>query len=271
MGDTPNSKRVIFDVGAHMGEDLSFYLALGYDVVAIEANPSLVTGLEERFADDIAEGRLTIMPVAVGARQGSVTFYLNSEHSVWGTADPMWAERNRKMGTESVEIEVPSMDVLDIIADHGCPEYIKIDIEGADLACLKALSTGPCRPKYVSIESCKTSWRDLMTEFEVLESQGYRRFKVVRQGRHHRYNGEFRAVDGSMVDYHFDKDSSGPFGPYLRGRWLTKEQAVRRYRIIFAGYLTLGDTTLAHKAMQRVPVVRRGLDIVGWYDTHASL
>ena len=33
---------LIFDIGMHTGEDTRFYLNIGYDVIAIEANPFLV-------------------------------------------------------------------------------------------------------------------------------------------------------------------------------------------------------------------------------------
>src|SRR5260221_7698885 len=37
--------RVIYDVGAHRGEDAAFYLQKGFAVVAVEANPLLAADL----------------------------------------------------------------------------------------------------------------------------------------------------------------------------------------------------------------------------------
>ncbi len=37
--DTLTKPDLVFDVGAHKGEDSDFYLNLGYRVVAVEANP----------------------------------------------------------------------------------------------------------------------------------------------------------------------------------------------------------------------------------------
>ena len=58
---------------------------------------------------------------------------------------------------------------------------MKIDIEGADLLCIEALTDFEDRSQRVSIESTKTSWPDMKREFALLRSLGYSRFKVVDQ------------------------------------------------------------------------------------------
>jgi 16S rRNA A1518/A1519 N6-dimethyltransferase RsmA/KsgA/DIM1 with predicted DNA glycosylase/AP lyase activity len=45
----PNNK-LIYDVGAHQGEDTDFYLKKGFAVVAIEAVPEFCKSLEKRFS-----------------------------------------------------------------------------------------------------------------------------------------------------------------------------------------------------------------------------
>jgi FkbM family methyltransferase len=42
-------KTLIYDVGAHKGEDTKFYLAKGFSVVAIEASPELCDQLQHKF------------------------------------------------------------------------------------------------------------------------------------------------------------------------------------------------------------------------------
>jgi hypothetical protein len=51
------------------------------------------------------------------------------------------------------------------------------------MLCVDALKTISCRPKFISLESTKTSWSDLLKEFNTLETLGYTKFKVVRQER----------------------------------------------------------------------------------------
>ena len=51
---------LIVDVGMHQGDDISYYLASGYDVVAVEENAEFRKARRKRCAAEIAAGRLTI-------------------------------------------------------------------------------------------------------------------------------------------------------------------------------------------------------------------
>ena len=53
-------KKIIYDVGAHNGSDIPYYLMKGDTVVAIEANPVLCKGIRQDFASEIQEGRLIL-------------------------------------------------------------------------------------------------------------------------------------------------------------------------------------------------------------------
>jgi FkbM family methyltransferase len=266
--DTVDNPDLIFDVGAHRGEDSDFYLKLGYRVVAVEANPALAAELRERFATAIACGDYTVVENAVADTDGTISFFVNKTKSLWGTIDPKWAERNEKVGAASEEIAVTCIRFSDLLTQYGCPHYVKLDIEGADMMCVSALAATECRPRYISLESTKTSWRELKAEFNTLEALGYTKFKVVRQGRHR--SGAFTRVDGEKTSYAFGEDASGPFGKDLAGRWLTRRQAMLRYLPIFVSYKTLGDTTWLARRFGHVRLVHRALNfLVGWYDTHA--
>jgi FkbM family methyltransferase len=261
---------LIFDTGAHIGEDTDFYLKLGYRVVAVEANPALADGLRQRFREAIADGRLILVDKAITETTGSTSFFVNHKDSVWGTADPQWAARNRILGADSEQITVNCIRFADLIDEYGCPHYLKIDVEGADMLCIDALKTSSCRPKFISLESTKTSWSDLLKEFDTFEALGYTKFKVVRQGRHK--SGHFTAHDGRKFRYAFEPDASGPFGEDLGGRWIGRRQAILRYVPIFLVYKTIGDSTWLSRALRRISGVGHGLNfIVGWYDTHAML
>lgn len=261
---------LIFDVGAHKGEDSDFYFRLGYRVVAIEANPVLADHLKERFSKEMGDGRFVLINKAIGDTEGTISFFVNKKKSVWGTADPKWAKRNRALHAESEEIKVESVRFSDIIDTYGCPHYLKIDIEGADMCCVNALKAMTYRPKYISLESTMTSWSDLLNEFDTLESLGYTKFKLVNQKKH--LDGNFRKRNGALIRHKFEEGASGPFGDNLDGAWLTKRQAIRAYVPIFALYKTVGVHSLPSKVVKRTPVLRRlhwafGYD--SWYDTHA--
>jgi hypothetical protein len=89
--------------------------------------------------------------------------------------------------------------IRDLLKQYGCPGYLKVDIEGADLLCVRALEHSDVRPKYVSIESSKTSWRDLLDEFRTLEKLGYTTFQVVDQCTHR--SGQFRTLSGGSIPH----------------------------------------------------------------------
>ena len=258
---------LIFDVGAHTGEDSDFYLSLGYRVLAIEANPSLAANLRNRFGGEIRDGRYMLVEKAISESGGPITFFVNEHNSAWGTADPAWARRNRAMGSDSRQIHVEGIRFVDVLKEYGCPHYLKIDVEGADMLCVDGLRGLEGRPRYISLESSKTSWSALLREFDSLERLGYTKFAVIDQRSHQ--TRDFRHRNGHMIHYAFEGGSTGPFGEHLDCQWLSRNEAIRRYVWIFVLYKTLGDNTFLSKLISRIPLVRRLLALVSWYDTHA--
>src|SRR5260370_40730342 len=152
---------LIFDVGLHKGEDTDFYLKKGFKVVAFEAGPDLVAHCRDHFQQPVADHRLRIIegavaPEAAGER---IAFYKNLQKSEWGTIDQRWVERNEKVGTRSVKIEVGRVDLAEMFSTHGIPFYLKIDIEGADHLVLDELWRCADRPRYIprGAEECACS------------------------------------------------------------------------------------------------------------------
>jgi FkbM family methyltransferase len=262
--------QLIYDVGAHLGEDADFYLRKGFKVVAIEANPVLAERLRERFRSNLSEGSLFIVDAAIAENPGEVDFYINQSNSVWGTIRPEWAERNFSLGAPSELVRIKAITFPEVLGKHGVPYYLKIDIEGADVLCLEGLIDKPDRPKFVSIESEKRSWNALLHEFEIFKRLGYSRFKIVDQTQIDRHKPTNPAAEGRYVEHKFELGSSGLFGEELPGKWLTARQAIRRYRCIFLRYRLLGDTGIL-RILLRVPGFRKILKPAPWYDTHAMI
>jgi FkbM family methyltransferase len=264
---------LIYDIGMHRGEDTALYLAMGYRVVAFEANPDLCADARERFADAIAAGRVTLVEGAIAPGEGRVTFYRHAALTVFGTINPSWVERNEPFGG-SVAMTVAVVDLAAQLAATGMPYYMKIDVEGSDLYCLEVLRGVEERPAYVSIESCQSDWRELEREFDVLDELGYSRFCVVQQEGLNRSALSATTIDGKPLTYRLEEDTSGPFGRDL-ARWETRRAAIRRYRAIYGLYRLLGDGGVFRRSrlgsriisrLERSPKVR---PLPGWYDTHA--
>jgi FkbM family methyltransferase len=265
---------LVYDVGFHRGEDTVYYLRKGYRVVAFEAHPDLVDEARRRFATEIADGRLQLVPGAItGDTQDAVTFYAHSRMSAWGTTEQHRAERNEVMG-DSVPITVPAVDFAACLRDHGVPHYLKIDIEAADMLCLEALAgVDPGqRPRYVSIEAESERWSGVVRQFDLLERLGYSRFAIVQQGDIGLSVRDIATLDGRTIPNRFEMFSSGPFGEDLAGPWLDKRAAMRRYRRIL-------PALIAAHAFDQLPkgteiryvagaLVRRPLP--GWFDIHAA-
>jgi FkbM family methyltransferase len=264
------SKTLIYDIGAHEGEDTEFYLKKGFHVVAIEAAPELNIHLQNNFKKEIEGGQLTLLNCAISDVGGQIDFFVNEKLSIWGTANAKWAERNLKMGAPSRKIKVKAEQLENILGRYGMPYYMKIDIEGSDMLCLYALRKFPRRPDYLSIESEKISWKNLLNEFHVLKELGYKKFKVVNQGRVSSQIEPYPCFEGTYASHSFKSGSSGLFGKDLPGKWLTMNQAINRYRLIFVLYKFVGNTRTGQKIVSMIPFIRRFL-IPHWYDTHASL
>lgn len=258
---------LVFDVGAHLGEDTAYYLKLGFRVVAVEAHPDLAGSIRRRFATQIAGGRLTLVEAAIADEPGEIVFHVCDSSSVFGTTHQDLAERNARHGHRSHAVDVQTVRMEELFQQHGVPHYLKVDIEGSDMLAIEALAGLEARPSFVSVEAGIGDRHFLVGQFDTLERIGYRRFKVVRQGRHGRFDDP--KVGGKAIDHAFDIHSSGPFGDQLPGRWLTREQALRQYAC-WAMYARILDPDRPlGKVLSKLPLVRRLPLRLPWFDTHA--
>ena len=279
LKSTPKHQNLIYDVGLHKGQDTDFYLKKGFNVVAFEANPENIDFCKKRFAQAIKDKRLTIVEGAIvenAARNGqeSVRFYLNKDHSFWGSTSDDWAYRNEVMGTTNEMIEVGAVDFGQTIEQFGIPFYLKADIVGSEVICLRALLGFENKPDYLSIRSEKVIFSRLEEEFYLLEQLGYDKFKAVQQDVSH-VQTTFVAPDGEKITHAFEEGGSGFFGEETAGPWKTKEQVIKEYRRIFTLYWLFGDysyliqTEKGKKVISQLErIAKRPLP--GWYDTHAK-
>lgn len=265
-------RKLIYDVGLHRGEDAAYYLALGFDVVGFEADPELSKHCRQRFASELADGRFTLVEGAIAPRDAASVTFFQHPNSVFGTTDAAWAERNRPSGAPH-GIEVGAVDFATCLRTFGAPFLLKIDIEGADRLCLAALHDVDARPCYVSLESDKVDFASLVAEFDTLCALGYDRYAVVQQAGITRIENAMRA-DGSRMAYTFEPGTSGPFGPDV-GPWMSRDEALARYRRIFRAYRLFGDHSWMRRSRIRVSILLRIQTLLrtplpGWYDTHAA-
>ena len=246
---------LIYDVGLFDGGDTEYYLFRGFNVVAVDANPLMIEKAKVRFSKDIRAGRLTLLNVGISSTPGSEEFWI-SDHPEWSSFDQSIASR---VGVASRSVLVPTVPFSALLAEHGVPHYLKIDIEGNDRLCVDALN-GAVLPKYISVEAeCAGNYalsdEDAMAMLESLRDVGYRRFKLVKQlswtsirssaparmclnivtsaaqGRLKvlglsklAYKFTDSARMSEALGFEFSQGGSGPWGEDIPGDWMTFEK-----------------------------------------------
>ncbi|EKX39114.1 hypothetical protein GUITHDRAFT_61898, partial [Guillardia theta CCMP2712] len=163
---------LMFDIGAHIGQSASYFLGHGFKVVAVEANPEACKRIRESFCAFLDSGQLVLEEKAVWREHGrKIDFYVNEEDSEWSS---VFQAVGGRFDTECRVFSVETCTMFSLYETYGCPQYIKVDIEGGDEMCLQQLKDlRP--PEILSFECNSLSWVGMAQEL------GYDAFKLVPQ------------------------------------------------------------------------------------------
>jgi FkbM family methyltransferase len=141
-GNFVRSGDLVFDVGAHVGDRIASFRRLGARVVAVEPQPTMVRALRLLYGRSAS---VTIEAVAVGREPGHARMLINADNPTVSTVSPAFVEAARdapgwetQRWSETIDIEVTTLDAL--IARHGVPAFIKLDVEGFEAEALHGLS-----------------------------------------------------------------------------------------------------------------------------------
>lgn len=247
-------KDLVYDVGLGDGADTAYYLSKGLRVLGIDANPIAVEQATEKFADAIKAKRLQILNVGISKQEGSLPFWVCDTRPEWSSLFQPIASRD---GVRHHQVMIPCRRFRSVLAEFGVPRYLKLDIEGSEIHCLRDLS-GLDLPEYVSFEKAGHE----VYALGLLRDVGYSEFKLVSQyhflpvefpatGEQRRYEAASRLansrnffaraarkfglrhwIDSEMArsriraGWSFPMGSSGPLGEETMGKWQTHAEIV---------------------------------------------
>ena len=169
-----------FDIGAHVGNRTRALLRAGARVVALEPQR-----LFHAFLRRDLPASVTLLPLAAGRAPGPATLAVSRLHpTVSSLAEGFAARMQAAPGFERVvwdaaeTVEVTTLDRL--IAGHGLPRFIKIDVEGAEAEVVAGL-THPVA--WIAFESLPASPQATAACLERLGELGRYRFNLVEGER----------------------------------------------------------------------------------------
>jgi FkbM family methyltransferase len=252
---------LIYDLGMFEGQDAAFYMSKGFRVISLEANPELCERNSQKYAREIADGRLTIVPKALWHEAGKcIPFHI---YSGWSS---VYHEVAARENNPTTEVQAVTTTIPALFQEYGVPYYLKCDLEGADEIVCHQLNGQPRKPDFVSVEDGQGNLA------RILAAAGYDRFQFVNQGRLHLVRPPNPPREGQFVDVYFDGTLSGLFGRELDPRhWVDLKICERRFQFWLAMREKRVNPFLEYACRRIGKLTHRGwLVRTGWVDIHAT-
>ena len=137
---------MIFDIGANDGHKTIAFTSLAEKVIACEPDLHNLAVLKARFRK---AGNIVIEPFAISDHKGVSNFFIHEPGSALNTINAQWKTiletENKGRWEDDIHfsdsvLQVNTITLDDLIAKHGIPEFIKIDVEGNERKVLSGLS-----------------------------------------------------------------------------------------------------------------------------------
>jgi len=133
---------LVFDVGAHVGDRVASFRRLGARVVAVEPQRAMARVLRLLYGFNRA---VAIEEAAVGREPGRACILINTDNPTVSSVSRAFVDAafstpgwETQRWTRFDDVAVTTLDAL--VAKHGKPSFIKLDVEGFEAEALQGLS-----------------------------------------------------------------------------------------------------------------------------------
>ncbi|MEO8428333.1 MAG: FkbM family methyltransferase [Verrucomicrobiota bacterium] len=175
--------RVVFDIGANLGDWSSLVLAVNpiCKVYAFEASPATFANLKKRYS---GHSQVKLLETGIGDREGSLSFHDHGENSGLSS----FVSRERSIGLSAKNIVEARLTTVDAVREKNRLEHIdfvKVDTEGYEMAVLRGMISSFKARKISMVQfEYGGTWLDahetLANANELLREYGYILYRLRR-------------------------------------------------------------------------------------------
>ena len=155
---------VYVDVGANIGQTSLIAACYAKRVLAFE--PVTVDNFQLNLQQNPTKKNITLFPYALSNKEGAETIYLSKENDGGHSLSKGFMDRIKTKIDSTMNVQLRRFDDLHL----GKVDFIKIDVEGHELAVLQGMEKALVEATYVY---CETSKNEAPQVFSFLKGHGF--------------------------------------------------------------------------------------------------